>query len=44
MIWSALGEFTITGTTIACKRLDGTDSMVFTMDDAAAPTSRARAS
>lgn len=44
MIWSALGDFSISGTTITCKKLNGTTtSMTFTLDSAANPTSRTRA-
>lgn len=44
MIWSGLVEFSISGTTITCKKLDGsTTSMTFTLDDATNPTSRTRA-
>lgn len=44
MIWSALSEFAISGTTITCKKLDGsTTSMTFTLDSSSAPTSRTRA-
>jgi hypothetical protein len=42
-MWSALSEFAISGTTIICKKLDGTtQSMAFTLDSATAPTSRTR--
>jgi hypothetical protein len=45
MIFSALGEFAISGTTITCKKLDGsTTSMTYTIDDATNPTSRTKAS
>ena len=41
---SALTEFSISGTTITCKKLDGlTTSMTFTLDDGTNPTSRTRA-
>lgn len=44
MVWTALSEFAISGTTITCKKLDGTTtSMTFTLDDATNPTSRTRA-
>ncbi len=44
MVWSALSEFAIAGTTITCKKLDGsTTSMTFTLDDATTPTGRTRA-
>lgn len=43
-IWSALSEFSISGTTITAKKLDGsTTAMTFTLDDSANPTSRTRA-
>lgn len=45
MIWSALGDFAISGTTLTCKKLDGsTNAMVFTLNDATNPTSRTRTS
>jgi hypothetical protein len=41
---SITGEFAISGTTITCKKLDGsTTSMTFTLDSAVTPTSRTRA-
>lgn len=44
MIWSGLVEFSISGTTLTCKKLDGsTTAMTFTLDDATSPTSRTRA-
>src|SRR3989304_1290368 len=44
MILSAVGEFSISGTTITCKKLDGsTTAMTFTLDDGTNPTSRTRA-
>jgi hypothetical protein len=44
MLWSALSEFAIDGTTITAKKLDGsTTSMTFTLDSSTAPTSRTRA-
>lgn len=44
MVWTALSEFAISGTTITCKKLDGTTtSMTFTLDSATDPTSRTRA-
>lgn len=44
MIWSALSEFAISGTTITCKKLDGTTTaLTFTLDSSTAPTSRTRA-
>lgn len=43
MIWSALAEFAISGTTITAKKVDGsTASMTFTLDDSTNPTSRTR--
>jgi hypothetical protein len=45
MIYSALTQFGVSGTTITCKKLDGsTTSMVFTTDSATAPTERTRTS
>ncbi len=44
MIWAALSEFAVSGTTITAKRLDGsTPAMTFTLDDGTDPTSRTRA-
>lgn len=44
MIWSALSEFAIAGTTITAKKLDGSaTAMTFTLDDGTNPTSRTRA-
>lgn len=44
MLWSALSEFAISGTTITCKQLDGsTTAMTITLDDGTNPTSRTRA-
>lgn len=44
MIWSGIAEFSVSGTTITCKKLDGsTTSMTFTLDSSTAPTSRTRA-
>ena len=43
MVHSELAEFAISGTTITCKKLDGsTTSMTFTFDDAVNPVSRTR--
>jgi hypothetical protein len=43
MIWSGIAEFSVSGTTLTCKGLDGTTtSMTFTLDSASAPTSRTR--
>lgn len=45
MLWAALAQFAISGTTLSAKKLDGTtQAMTFTLDDDAAPTSRVRAS
>jgi len=45
MLLSAVTEFSISGTTITCKKLDGTTtSMAYTLDSASLPTSRTRAS
>lgn len=45
MIWSALSEFSISGTTITAKKLDGsTTAMTFTLDSSTTPSSRTRAS
>lgn len=45
MVHSELAEFSIAGTTITCKKLDGsTTSMTYTIDSATDPTSRTRAS
>ena len=44
MIWSALQEFGISGTTITSKKLNSTTAMTWTIDDSANPTSRTRAS
>lgn len=44
MLWSAIGDFSISGTTITCKKLDGsTTAMTFTLDDGTSPTRRTRA-
>jgi len=44
-IYCAVGEFSITGTTITGKKLDGsTTAMTWTLDSDTAPTSRTRAS
>lgn len=44
MIYSGLVEFSISGTTITCKKLDGTTTaMTFTLNDGTNPTSRTRA-
>ena len=44
MIWAGLHEFSIAGTTITAKKLDGsTTAMTWTLDDASSPTSRTRA-
>ena len=45
MIWAGLNEFSVSGTTITSKKLDGsTTAMTWTIDDASSPTSRTRAS
>ncbi len=45
MIYCAVGEFSISSTTITGKKLDGsTTAMTWTIDDASSPTSRTRAS
>ena len=45
MIYCAVGEFAVSGTTITGKKLDGsTTAMTWTIDDASSPTSRTRAS
>lgn len=42
-LWSALAEFSISGTTVTAKKLDGsTTAMTFTLNDATNPTSRTR--
>jgi len=44
MIQQTIGEFSISGTTITAKQLDGTTTAAtFTLDDASTPTSRTRA-
>ncbi len=43
MIYSAVMEFSIAGTTLTCKKLDGsTTAMTVTLDSSTAPTSRTR--
>lgn len=43
MLWAALTEFAISGTSITCKKLNGsTTAMTFTLDDGTNPTSRTR--
>ena len=45
MIYCAVGEFSISGTTITGKKVDGsTTAMTWTINSASAPTSRTRAS
>ena len=45
MIMQDLGEFSISGTTITVKKLDGsTTAATFTLDDGTNPTSKTRAS
>ena len=44
MLLSSLTQFSVSGTTITCKKLDGTTtSMTFTLDDGTNPTLRDRA-
>lgn len=44
MIWSAVGQFSISGTTLTSYQLDAcTTAMTFTLDDDTNPTSRVRA-
>lgn len=44
MLLSALAEFSISGTTITCKKINGsTTAMTYTINDATNPTSRTRA-
>ncbi len=43
MLWSALSDFSVSGTSIATRKLDGaTTAMTFTLDDNTNPTSRTR--
>ncbi len=43
MIWSALSDFSVSGTSITTRKLDGaTTAMTFTLDDNTNPTSRTR--
>ena len=43
MLWSALAQFSISGTTITSQKLDGTTAaMTFTLNDGTNPTSRNR--
>ena len=45
LIAQSIGEFSVSGTTITVKKLDGTTTAAtYTMDDATTPTSRTRAS
>ena len=44
MIWSAIQEFGISGTTITSKRVNSTTAMTWRIDDSASPTSRERLS
>ena len=44
MIWSAIQEFGISGTTITSKRVNSTTAMTWRSDDSASPTSRERLS
>lgn len=44
MIWAAIAEVAISGTTMTIKKLDGsTTAMTFTLNSSTAPTSRTRA-
>lgn len=43
MIWSAIADYGISGTTLTARKQDGTAAMTFTLDDATTPTSRTRA-
>lgn len=44
MLLSALAEFGVAGTTITCRKIDGsTTAMTYTINDATNPTSRTRA-
>ena len=44
MIWSLLSERAISGTTVTCKKIDGsTTSMTFTLNSATVPTTQTRA-
>ena len=43
MIWSAIHDFSITDRTITSKKVGSDDAMTWTLDDAASPTSRTRA-
>ena len=44
MIYCTVSEFSVSGTTITAKKLDGsTTAMTWTLDDASSPTSRTRA-
>lgn len=43
MLWSAIAQFDITGTSLISRKLNGTDqAMGFTLDDASNPTARSR--
>jgi len=43
MLYSAVAQFAVSGTSISTKKLDGTtEAMVFTTDSASSPTSRVR--
>lgn len=43
MLWAALAQFAVSGTSISAKKLDGTtQAMVFTTDSATVPTQRTR--
>lgn len=43
MIWSALADYAIVGTTLTTNKQNGTPAMTFTLDDPTNPTSRTRA-
>lgn len=44
MIWAAVADFSITSTTLTCRKLDGaTSAMTFTLNNETTPTSRTRA-
>jgi len=45
MIYACVAQYGVTGTSLEVRQLDGiTPAMTFTLDDAAAPTTRARTS
>lgn len=43
MIYQIVGQFGVAGVTITGKKIDGSDGMTFTINDASNPTSRSRA-